>query len=668
MPVDFYALVVQFREDLTAQTRPMVPVFERLAEAVKKLSEQADALERATRAYPVLRYRDGALCVRVDPAGEPLLQTQQPLGFVRGLQAGGQEFLAGIGWTRTAVEQELALPRILAVAGDALEATIASIDRFATPTPAMFDPRARRLSDVLGLLVLAYNSMLGPEARDQLVGVAGGAGRMLTLPEELERLFPPTTEAAAAVAPVGAIDAWVATLEETSVAFVDLVLLLPVLGDALASLVREGSLEAKRQILTELSEVEAQVVALRAAAIDGLLAGVDVGDVAARWLDAAQVVILANADVLTVFAPSLLDTLLTGTRAFTEGVNAWGRWVSSLMETFRQINDTAMGFDLLGYVLRAILPDWVVDRLPMIPEVTVGDLIDFLMGLGGTVLKHTLNVFFEGALRALNALDHLPWVDLEEEYWKLEAIQQICNIVLTRKPFPFPPDVGPIGALAGFPDLYQAFFGGGREAEFLAAIDTFGLEARAGVHGALGGAATLMGDLAETFAREADRAAVLGSPARLRELAVDAGELSERVFGPEADRTRADAAARPPDVVGATFEEAVTSGGFALVGAAIPAYVGEMRRFWERPRPRPEPVTSPHILARHGRLGGVRVPRMTVNAPRRRPDRALATLVADRFHTEVGAAYVRGRREFDRRGGAPLRRSPRGSVPVRRGS
>jgi hypothetical protein len=669
VPIDFAAIADGFRDPLTAQTRQMAPAFVRLAEAVKKLSEQADAAERATRAYPALRYRDGALCVRVDPAGEALLRTQEPLGFVRGLQAGGREFLAGIGWTRTAVEQELALPRILAVGGDALEAVIASIDRFATPTPGMFDPRARRLSDVLGLLVLGYNSLLGSEARDQLVSVAGGAGRMLTLPGELGRLFPAETEAAAAsaVAPVGAIDEWVAMLDEKAVLVLDLVLLLPVLGDLLASLVREGSLELKRMILTELSSVEAQAVALRAEAIDGLLAGAAFGDVAARWLDAARVVVTANINVLTFAAPSLLDTLLTGTRAFAEGVTVWGRWVSGLMQTFQSINETVLRFDLLGYALRAALPGWLLDRLD-IPTITVEDVVAFLLGETGTWIKDTLDTLFDAALRIVNTVGYLPWVDTDDLYWKIQDIADVCNIVLTRRPDPLPPDVMWRGAIAGFPDVYQAFFGSGREAAFLAAIDGFGAEARAGVSGAFGGAAALMEDLGTTFAREADRAAVLGSPARLRELAVDAGEMSERVFGPEAERAREDAARRSPDALALAFEDAVTSGGFALVGAAIPAYVGEMRRFWARPRPRVERPTSPHILALHGRLGGVRVPRVTVNAPRRRPDRALATLVADRFHAEVGAAYVKGRREFERQGGASPRRSPRAAVPARRRS
>ena len=172
--------------------------------------------------------------------------------------------------------------------------------------------------------------------------------------------------------------------------------------------------------------------------------------------------------------------------------------------------------------------------------------------------------------------------------------------------------------------------------------------------------------LGTTFAVEADRAASMGSVGRMRELAADSAVLSERVFGPEADRLRADAEGRQPDPLATAFEQAVTSGGFALVGGAIPAYVGEMRRFWATKRPPVPPPTSPHILARHGRLGGVRVPRITVRASGRVADRQLAALVAARFHDAVGEAYVGGRREFERLGGPPLRRPARspGRRPV----
>jgi hypothetical protein len=283
--------------------------------------------------------------------------------------------------------------------------------------------------------------------------------------------------------------------------------------------------------------------------------------------------------------------------------------------------------------------------------------------MGEAWVKTALDVFFDGALRLINAADHLPWVDLENFYWRVDALAKAFDIVLTPTPPP-PPDVMPTLPLAGFPDVYDAVFGGGRAGALIGSVDTFGVEVRGGIRTALGGAARMFGDLGTTFAAEADRAASMGSVARMRELASDSAVLAERVFGPEADRLRADAEARQPDALALAFEQAVTSGGFALVGGAIPAYVGEMRRFWETKRaPVPRP-TSPHILARHGRLGGVRVPRMTVRANRRQPDRQLAAIVAGRLHDAVGEAYVGGRREFERLGGPPLRRPP--SAPRRK--
>ncbi len=658
MPIDFAAIADRFREPLTNQTKPMVPVFARLAEAVEKLAEQAEAAERATRAYPVLRYRDGALCVRVDPLGSPLLETRPPLGFAEGLRTGGQEFLAGIGWTRTAAQQELALPRVLGVGAGALEAVAESLERFARPTPQMFDPRERRLSDVLGLLVLGYNSLLGPEARDQLVAVAGGAGRSMIFYREYKRLFPDPPEYAS----MSSVDQWVTTFEDKAALFLDLVLLLPILGDVLAVAVHDGSLAAKRMILTELTELEAKVHAMRSAALEGLIAGADLGGLAARWLSAASFVVLLDVDILTTAIPSLLDALLTSTRLFAEGITEWGTWLTELAELVRSIVEAIMGFDLLGFALRVVLPGWVIDLLPELPTFTVDDLISLLIGEAVTGIRDTLNDWFGATLLVLS----LPGLDYY--YDKVADLAEVVNIVLTPRPFTLPPDVMPTTPLAGFPDIYEAFFGGGRAATLLGAIDSLGSETRTAIRSTLGGAETLMADLGTTFAAEADRAAVMGSVARMRELAVDAAGMAETVFGPEAERVREQAARRRPDALAIAFEGAVTSGGFALVGAAIPAYVRAMRSFWTSRRPPADRPTSPHILARHGRLGGVRVPRMTVRAPGRTADRELAAAVAARFHDEVGNAYVGGRREFERLGGPPLHREPRRAAPRRGGT
>jgi len=659
VPIDFAAIAAQFRDPLLAQMRPLEPLFERLEEAVKKIAEDAEKAERATRAYPILRYYGDALTVRVVPLeGIALLDSAPPLGFVQGLQTGGREFLAGIGWTRTAITQELALPRIAGVTADALQAIVDSIDRFATPTPGMFDPRERRLSDLFGQLVLAYNSLLGPEARKQLVGVARGAAGMMTLYEEYKKLFP---DKEAAAAPIGAIDKWVASLDDLALTFLDLVLLLPVLGDVLAVLLHDGSLAAKRKILTELSRVEADVVGMRTAAMEGLIAGASLGGLAQAWLGAARAVILADLVILTTAAPALLDGLLTGLRRFAEGVTAWGKWLTDLVETIRALYVAIMDFDLFGFALRQVLPGWIVSRLPLIPTVTVDDIVGLLIGEALKGIRDTLNRFFDAALFVL-------WVLPGDYYYnKVKDIAAVVNIVLTPTAFRLPPDVLPTGPLAGFPDIGEAFFGGGRGTALVSAIDRFGAELGGSVTASLGGAETMLADFGTTFADAADRAVVLGSPLQMRAFALDAAEMSERVFGPEADRVREQAASRRPDVLAAAFETAVTSGGFALVGAAIPAYVGEMRRFWEQKRPPLERPTSPHILARHGRLGAVRIPRMTVRAPGRTPDRALATVVAERFHSAVDDAYLQGRREFERLGGPPLRRPSRGARPARRG-
>ena len=311
------------------------------------------------------------------------------------------------------------------------------------------------------------------------------------------------------------------------------------------------------------------------------------------------------------------------------------------------------------------LPDWLVNRLP-VPSITIDEIVGFLIGQGADLGQGQARHVLRPGARLINAADHLPWVDLENFYRQVEALGAVFDIVLTPTPPP-PPDVMPKMPLAGFPDVYDAFFGGGKEAALVASVDAFGVEVRGGIRTALGGAATMFERLGTTFAVEADRAASMGSVGRMRELA---GRLRRperarlRPRGRPAARRRGGAAARPAR--DSPSSRPSPRAGFALVGGAIPAYVGEMRRFWATKRPPVPPPTSPHILARHGRLGGVRVPRITVRASGRVADRQLAALVAARFHDAVGEAYVGGRREFERLGGPPLRRPARspGRRPV----
>ena len=102
-------------------------------------------------------------------------------------------------------------------------------------------------------------------------------------------------------------------------------MLLPVLGETLAVLLHDGVLAAKRMILTELTRLEAEVHALRTAAIEGLIRGINLGQLAADWLFAARLVVLTDIAIVTLVLPSLVQSFLDGLRAFADGSQRLGQ-------------------------------------------------------------------------------------------------------------------------------------------------------------------------------------------------------------------------------------------------------------------------------------------------------------------------------------------------------
>ena len=273
-----------------------------------------------------------------------------------------------------------------------------------------------------------------------------------------------------------------------------------------------------------------------------------------------------------------------------------------------------MSFDLVGLrAARSLLPDWLVKRLP-VPQITIDELVSFLLGMGEAWVKGALDIFFDGALRLINVIDHLPGVDLENFYWRVDALGEGVR----HRPH------ADAAAAAGrdaddaarrLPGrLRRVLRRRPRRPRSSRAIDAFGVEVRGGIRTALGGAATMFDDLGTTFAAEADRAASMGSVAphararrRLRPSCPSASSAPRPTgCGPtrrHGSRTRSRPRSSRPS----------TSGGFALVGGAIPAYVGEMRRFWATKRP---PVPIADLAAHPG------PPRPARRRPRAAHDRA----------------------------------------------
>jgi hypothetical protein len=134
MPIDFAAVAALYQEQFANQTHQLKPLFERLADAIKILDQGSNDAERATRAYPVLRYRDEALCVTVDARLMPQLPRSPSLGFVDGLKDGATRFIGELGFAKTAVDQEIAIPQMLSPFVAMVGSVLASLERFERPT------------------------------------------------------------------------------------------------------------------------------------------------------------------------------------------------------------------------------------------------------------------------------------------------------------------------------------------------------------------------------------------------------------------------------------------------------------------------------------------------------------------------------------------------------
>jgi hypothetical protein len=273
----------------------------------------------------------------------------------------------------------------------------------------------------------------------------------------------------------------------------------------------------------------------------------------------------------------------------------------------------------------------VLALLPDPPAFTVGDLIDTeteiaTSGPARWALRNWLTGLADQA-------SQVPFIG-EAIARRIQALAEALDILLT--PTATPPEAQ-LPTIASFPDIGETLFGAGRAEAINNALLEFGEAARGLIAGTLNTASRTAAQLGEVGADAARRAASIDSPAQFSELARRSHDQAAAAFaGPladvsaEIDRQGQDAAD--------PFEAAVATGGIQAAAAAIPAYVAEVRRYWEHR----QPTTSPHILARHRRIGRVRVPRMVIHVGARTPDAALADEVALRFRAAIGEVYDAG--------------------------
>ena len=655
--IDYEAVAAAFRDQFAVQTRGWPTLFDRMETLVDRLAEQAGTAERATRAYPVLRYRDGAVGVRLAPGPTALLGdvdgTGRSLG--EGLSEGAHRFVAGFGWVEDAVTQELALPRLFSVAAGMVSAVDASLARFDKATPSMFDDRARTFSDIIGIAGLGWRALLGEQNQDQLLWAAFRFG---VAADFFGSLFsaPDGTGGGDTASAASGFERLVATLEETAGLTMGALLLLPAASLTLDLLLEDGVLALKAIMLGEFSAIEESVYGLRGAIVDAWLAAFDVGTTLHHLTSAADFLVTVNTGLFAGAIPLWLDELLDGVEGMLGGVQAWASWTSAIIGAFRVAEADLMAVDLGQWVVRNTLGDWVADNVP-VPTVTIGGIVELVAGQGSSDLRDDLDDFFGKVDKLLwagsvayDVLKPLPLPGrpparqpVDDLRARVAALRTVFNLTLSPTPFTYPPDVLPTGPLAGFPDVYTAVFGGTRRADLLDAVRQAGTELQASMHELGTAGAGLAAGLARTAEDELRRQAVAGAGLQLGDRWRSEGALVGGLVQPLRDDLVARAAGAPSDPLAEAFEQAAGAGGIVAAAQAVPAYVGQLRSYWETRSQQREHPTSAHLLARRGRLAMVRVPRLTLTAHDRIPGEALASETADRFHDVVLGAYREGR-------------------------
>lgn len=656
MPIDFARIAEQFRPPISAQMQTISRAFERLGRWLATRRRAFEELERSSRVFPVIRFYNEAVTLMVTEQQRGGLDPGAvPPSLGEGLMAGGAAFARGIQRVGTAIREDLILPRFFGMLRSIVAMILASVERFNPARADMFDIRSRSASDLFGEAGLMIGAL--GQSRIQIQRVKGWIAMAGQRWKDAFGRPAPAPVSSAAPDPVssdfdsagllGAFDTGVQAISGA-------LLLVPLLPQVLGTIIRAALLRVKFSVVTLLQGVEARLFQLRQQVIDlfsvQLLSFLGT---AQSFLTAAAVLVLQNLRFYLGFGGEYVVELLNGLRRFLRGfsrlVNYWQQMITRIFESI----DAVLNFDLMPLILAALgLPGRIIALIGSPPPLTIADLLGLYASVGRISARAALNIWLnalETILRGAEYITDEPHVAMVRR--RVAALADLMNVALqpmaTYPTFTRPPAYSG----ANFPNIYDAFFGGPAAVDLRRRLAAFQGNAIGDIGGILGAGAELLGGLGTAFDRSSDEAARLGSPRRYQRLAEDATRLAETALGDQVAELSRRGAQESANPVAASFERWLINGGFELIGAAIPLYINEMRRYWHAVVAEETAdaasgtlPTSPHILARRVQLGAVRVPGLTIRAHGRDLNDELVAMIATRFRSAVAEAYHTGER------------------------
>ncbi len=595
--IDFDHIVGPFRSIGGFLLKPIAQSFERLGKWLQNRVKQADKLDESSRGYPSIAFYNEAVTLWLDEIQRGALSPNgDPPGLGDQMARAGRAFVDGFKRIPEAIESNLILPRLLAVARAAVDAIDQSMARFETPTPQMFDPRQRKASDLFGEAALAWRAL--NSSRQQVLEalfLQFGPAYLLLKGGETEagRQDPRST--------TDLLD-WLARY------IVGGLLILVAISEWWPQIWETLLFAAKSELLSKLSAVEETIFALRRSLIDKLYVKLrDSMNTALKFLEVAGGVLLGQFSYWAGFLQDYVDAVLT---------------------------ELAWALAQLSNYLYEVLA-WIIDIF-ISKQSSLLKLNQWLpAALAGT--------FLAGELAA--KVDPL---DVSGIGARLEAVQAIEAILSAG---PGAPHKGNLTkkTLPPFPNIAGAFTGVASAADAAGKFKDIATTLPGQLSDIATGASNALQNAALGFDKQAAAAARMGSPADYSRVAQQAAANAASVFGPDAQALRDQIAQEPEDPMASTVAQWFAVGGFETLEKSLEGYISEMLHTFRKQEEAGEDLTvlitktSPAILAKKAVLGRAVVQKITVDARGRKLDDRLVAEIAEGFRDKVVEAYRQGR-------------------------
>lgn len=662
MPIDMRLLASDWMAVFDSQRRRIGGLSAALQRWLDERLERMDVLERRTRAFPIFLFDGTALSVTIDAQQHRALAAHGSAG-----QAWAAPFVAfGRGFTRIpqAVEDEMILPNLIGAIQGVFALVQQSIDRLIEPRASTFNPRNARASDLFGLLAMAWRGLTTSTGHLRtIVGDIGAARDVFARPATPAGAAAgsPTTPgdavSAAAAAPVAAETSSDQTLDMILRGFSAAVLILPIIPDWIGTLASAIWLRFRMMVVDALRRIETRVFGMRRQVLSFFFEKIPELLREVPALVAAMSTMLQwSINYFAVVARIYFEVAVFALNRFLTGLQQQVNDVIDIVNSVLNVIDAILGFDLLEIVKPFMGPSaMLIDLIGV--KLTVNDVIEANTQAINFALWASLKTGINAARgvvmsTAISPANYLPWVGAPIRAIRarllrdLGLIERIVDALFADTGGPMVETARP--RIPRMPNFYNLLFGvapGVLGAE----VSGFGRALAANIRGLFENVSGTLSHLGEVFSRTAADFARTGPAGRMRQFAEESAGLANGMYEFQI-RALGDRIEAAP--IGA-FERWLAGNGFRIIEAAIPMYIGEMRRWWrERAMAGEESYveltpTSPHILARRARLGRVRVPRLTLRAHDRAHDEPLVRELAQRFRDAIGQAYADGRRQLD---------------------